>query len=148
MLELRYERMNPEEVTDYLKTCSDTFTSLTNPNFLKNYGHKLAMNADFIIGRNSGGDIGCIVAYYANQKPNIFLSHVHTISAYRGNGYLKRMLDLLIARNRNNGFDTIKLEVNKDNDVAIQAYKKLGFTIEEEKDQKFEMILKLNNYVN
>ncbi len=73
------------------------------------------------------------LAYY--EKPHaMYLSKFYLYRKYRGRGYAQKMLDFVIQKAEEAGFDAIELNVNRDND-AVKIYKAMGFeVIREEKN--------------
>lgn len=79
------------------------------------------------------------VGYFAFcQKPNntLFLSKIYLQKKQRGKGYAKKAFELMKNKAKENGNTMIWLTVNKKNEIAINAYKKLGMEVirEEETD--------------
>jgi diguanylate cyclase (GGDEF)-like protein len=70
---------------------------------------------------------GYMAACPDDEKNAFFLSKLYVDAMYRGNHLARRMLDNLIGRCQQNGYHKIRLTVNKHNDDAIAAYKKMGF---------------------
>lgn len=59
-------------------------------------------------------------------RDDIFISKFYLLKSYRQKGYLRRFIDELKTHQK-----TIHLTVNKKNQIAIDAYSKLGFKITE-----------------
>lgn len=77
------------------------------------------------------GESGNIVGYTAiKPEPDyLFMSKLYLINIERGKGYAKGALDFIINRARALSKSIIRLTVNKQNQRAINAYKKAGFTV-------------------
>ena len=60
----------------------------------------------------------------------IFLGFMYVIPEYRGKGINKKVLDYLIAWGKNKGINEFQLTVYAQNESAINAYKKSGFSFE------------------
>lgn len=58
--------------------------------------------------------------------------NVGILEEYRGKGYSKFLIDNLLAISRKLGFETIKIKTHKDNTVALNLYKSMGFAEERE----------------
>ena len=69
------------------------------------------------------------VGYLAIQKrgQELFLSKVYLLREYRGLGIGKKAMDFIAEKAREYGCDRIALTVNKNNDLSIKAYEKMGF---------------------
>ncbi len=66
----------------------------------------------------------------AEEKNKIIASGYALIPEYRGKGINKKILDYLIAWGKNKGLNEFQLTVYAQNESAINAYKKSGFTFE------------------
>lgn len=60
----------------------------------------------------------------------IFLGFMYVIPEFRGKGINKKILDYLIAWGKNKGLNEFQLTVYAQNESAIKAYKKSGFSFE------------------
>ena len=69
------------------------------------------------------------VGYLAIQKrgQELFLSKVYLLREYRGLGIGKKAMDFIVEKAREFQCDRIALTVNKNNDLSIKAYEKMGF---------------------
>lgn len=142
-MEIKFEKLKLSEIENCLTSSISDFESFRNRCFLHEYAIKLFKYADFIVGRSSHNEIGCIIAFYANKKPNVFITHVHTFNNYKRKGYCTKMFEMLINRHRAKGFSNISLEVRIDNNNAISAYSKFGFVVKATNGNKYLMNLNL-----
>lgn len=71
----------------------------------------------------------CFVGYCAvkDQGDKLFLSKLYILKEHRRKGYFKRTLSFLSDYARNHNQIAITLTVNRDNLLAIEAYKRSGF---------------------
>ena len=60
----------------------------------------------------------------------IFLGFMYVVPEFRGKGINKKILDYLIAWGKNKGLNEFQLTVYAQNESAIKAYKKSGFSFE------------------
>tara|TARA_B000000475_G_scaffold198931_1_gene161542 strand:- start:156 stop:614 length:459 start_codon:yes stop_codon:yes gene_type:complete len=67
---------------------------------------------------------------YKMPEKLIFLGFMYVIPEYRGKGINKKILDYLIAWGKNKGLNEFQLTVYAQNESAINAYKKSGFSFE------------------
>lgn len=69
------------------------------------------------------------LGYLAIQKrgQELFLSKIYLLREYRGLGIGKKAMDFIVGKAREFGCDRIALTVNKNNDLSIKAYAKMGF---------------------
>ena len=58
------------------------------------------------------------------------ITNIATHPDYRRRGYAKAVVEALIKYAKNNGLDSISLEVRESNAAAIELYTKLGFKVE------------------
>lgn len=72
------------------------------------------------------GDKPVGFAAIKSEIDRVFLSKIYIYKEYRHQGYLRDFVEKLKTRQK-----PIHLTVNKHNELAIQAYLKLGFTIEQ-----------------
>ncbi len=79
----------------------------------------------YIISRN-GQEVG-YTAIKPEKDGRLFLSKIYIYKDMRGKGYSRRVMELHKEFCREKGLNAIWLTVNKHNDTAIAAYKKLGF---------------------
>ncbi|MDR3587661.1 MAG: GNAT family N-acetyltransferase [Desulfosporosinus sp.] len=107
-----------------MKTFNDTYEDakilIENCYRLKNREQYLAVLNDQVIGLGSvnlEGDEGSIFGF-------------GIVPAYRGQGYGTELLHLIVASLWRRGKTEITLEVNSENEHALELYKKSGFQIE------------------
>ena len=83
--------------------------------------------------------IGMITAYnytYNDEPGYWYIAEIYLIPEYRGLGIGKAILE-----NELKNHDKFVLQVNKENDHAIELYKSLGFETVYETDDSYEMTL-------
>lgn len=122
----RIEALSYEEVINHLLMTADDFTR-HHKEFYKKYAIKLSHNAMFAIARTVSNEMIGIIAFYSNQKPAAFISHVWVSRTYRGNGLCRKMLQDVIDYCKKNGYNYVRLEVRNDNISAQKAYLRYGF---------------------
>lgn len=69
--------------------------------------------------------------YFAivKKENHIFLSKIYILKEFRKKGLATSALQKIQKISKENNFNRIRLNVNKDNTSSIEAYKKLGFKI-------------------
>ncbi len=122
------ETLTVDEVKRHLEATKEDFTP-RDEQFISEYSKKLAQNAAFVVARGTDGEMYGLVAYYANLSPKAYITHVWVSNSYRGGGYCGRMLRCLHKSMQKRKFNSIRLEVRTDNESAINAYKKAGYSI-------------------
>jgi ribosomal protein S18 acetylase RimI-like enzyme len=70
------------------------------------------------------GTMSCV----RDEMGRVHVVGVYLAPAYRGRGLLRRMLDEVAEWARERGVTTLALEVAKENERAVAAYRRLGFT--------------------
>lgn len=87
----------------------------------------------YFLAEENGNNIG-FIAFYP-RKDHIYLSKFYLQKDYRGQGISKNMLTFVVEKTKEYELDSIVLNVNKYNEIAILAYEKLGFIkVDEEKN--------------
>lgn len=79
----------------------------------------------YLVRDINGIKIG-FLAFYP-RKEDLYLSKMYLLKDQRGKGIAKDMLQFVIQQTKRHGFSSIILNVNKNNDIAITAYEKMGF---------------------
>lgn len=69
------------------------------------------------------------VGYFAiqNRFDELFLSKLYILRKHRRKGYSKKVIDFLVDYSTNHNQERITLTVNRENLLAIEAYKHLNF---------------------
>lgn len=90
-------------------------------------------NSGEIVHIEKSNKIG-FFAFYPREK-DMYLSKLYIEKEQRGKGFSKDVLKFIIAKTKDEGLNSIVLNVNKDNNISIFAYERLGFSrIGEEKN--------------
>lgn len=105
-----------------------------NPETLAERVTKLADKATFVTA-SINHQIVAMIGFYMNKKPLCYITHVSVDLAYRRRGIASEMFSSLESHAISQGYDLMKLEVNKLNMVAIETYKKNGYRIVFRKSQ-------------
>lgn len=79
----------------------------------------------YFVSDEKGKYVG-FIAFYPREK-EMYLSKFYLHKDYRGKGISKDMLEFMIEKTKEANLDSIVLNVNKYNELAISAYEKLGF---------------------
>lgn len=88
--------------------------------------------------------VGLLSVYYNNGTTREgFLNHIAVNNTYKNQGISKILMANCIEYGINNGFKSIKLEVSKDNQVAIKLYENYGFVEVSKSCTKMQMINEL-----
>lgn len=133
------ERISVEEAYQWLLECDEKFCppKWTKDRLVK-YAEKLATNAHWIFLENDEYKKG-FVAYYLNENnKSIFISIIAVSKFYRGQG-LGKLLMSNVVELISDKYNSISLEVSKDNISAKRLYESFGFEIVEDRGQKVLM---------
>lgn len=132
------------DILDLLNLMSPQFKpSLSETLNLEEYADKLSKNAMFLICYVNDLVKGSIVFYPNHLTSILYIPLVWVDMDFRGFGIAKEMFGGLIQFGKNEGLSNLDLEVLKDNNPAKSLYDSLGFSILEERPQKYLMRLKI-----
>jgi len=118
-----------ELVTSLREQADDAFPNLKDEQRLKILAEKWCMYAVFCTCRDEDGQLVGMIAFYANQPDTkiAYIPHIYVSKEFRCHGVFAQMLNRVIQYVKLQEFQQIKLEVSKDNMIAIRAYLKQGF---------------------
>ena len=134
------------QVKSLLDAAKEDFATFTE-SFIEEYAQKLSTYASFVTLRNEKGDITGIIAFYSNQKPTAYISHIWVAGCNRGGGACGKMIAMLSEYVKGKGFNAIKLEVRLNNRSAIRAYEKNGFKFISRNGESGYMIKSLSHNI-
>lgn len=118
-----------------------TLSSVVN---LEEYSDKIFLKAHKIEIWHNDKLVG-LVAFYSNMDEKVaFITNVSIEKEFQGKQLAKKLIEEVIQINKENNFLHILLEVHKENNLAIQFYKKNNFDIKQEKNNYFVMEYKIN----
>lgn len=80
-----------------------------------------------LVVESGDGIIGFVLGGYTATLGQVHILSVAILEDYRHQGLGKELLEHFIKRTEILGYDSIKLEVNVDNNKIIQLYESLGF---------------------
>ena len=124
-------RNNPKYLP-YVFTMSKFFSELKYSN--SNEYNKIINNSKISYIIDNGKVIAICRGVYKPYKNSVYISMVHVSESYRGKGLCNQVLGNLIKSYK--GINYFDLEVEKNNVPAVKCYSKLGFKIEEEKEEE------------
>lgn len=91
------------------------------------YMSKIEKYALFITEKDKDGITG-LIAYYANDVKGIgYITLVVVRDDIRGKGMGRRLINSCIDEMKINGMNKCKLEVHRENSIAIRLYTSMGF---------------------
>ncbi|WP_303644778.1 hypothetical protein [Bacteroides caecimuris] len=89
---IQIELMSYDEIHVHLQESSEDF-SLRTEQFLNDYAHKLATNAEFVTLRSKDDRLMGVVAFYGNVHPFAYVTHVWVANFLRGGGIVEKCLN-------------------------------------------------------
>lgn len=125
-MEVMVIKLTMEQVMSFFRKVTDVFPKLADDDIAVSYADKLSRFADFVICIDKDEVVG-MIAYYMNTPPVCYISFVCVQKEYLHKGLFKRMYAIVERESFLRNFDTIKLEVSRDNLRAMYIYEKLGF---------------------
>jgi len=139
-----------EVIIDHLNKCADNFNPplYTYVN-IEEYSRKIYNNAITFESWVNNNLVGLIAAYFNNYDTKAgFITNVSVIKEYQGYGIASKLLSNAIKYGKNNGFISLALEVNINNNSAIKLYKKYSFVPVEQSQDKIIMECIITNDKN
>jgi len=137
--------LSANELYNLLKEYDDQFYPLLSLRLdLEKYSKKLSQNSTIIFFRKKEKIIG-FIAFYDNNRTlgYAFISLICVLKEYQGKGIGERLMNKCISYVKNKNFKSIKLEVDNKNINGLSFYSKLGFNVEEIKQQSLILKRKL-----
>ena len=142
------EFLDYESVFNFFLLTSSDFPDFQDPLFLKERAMKLSKFAEFVTCRTAVGEKVGMIAFYRNNPPLCYISHFSVLESYKGLGLFRQMYFLLEQVVCATGYSLIKLEVSRDNVLAINCYRSCGFEFVDNglsKSLYMEKLLSSNN---
>jgi ribosomal protein S18 acetylase RimI-like enzyme len=130
-----------EDIYKHLVLCQNQFIPpLSKTVDIAEYSKKIQNLATTIEAWDKEILVG-LVAVYCNDfsKKNAFITNVSVMPKYTGMGIAINLMNTTVAHVKTFNFESILLEVNKNNINALMLYKKCNF----ETDNNFEDIIKM-----
>lgn len=128
-IQISFERLSVEVLLDYLLLTSKDFPDLNNNYSIENRAKKLSDFANFITCRTITGKLVGVIAFYMNDQKFCYITHVSIMDGYKHRGLCRNMLESIEKMVRKSAYLSIRMEVLKDNIVAIKSYQHCGFEI-------------------
>lgn len=117
------------DIEEHLIKCSENFVpSLDSYVDIPSYAIKLEKFADTFEAWYKS-ELICLIACYLNdrERGDGFITNVSTIKHFQGKGIARKILVDLFNYATQKNFNTLSLEVHKNNLKAIDFYTKIGF---------------------
>lgn len=132
-----------DDIDIHLTACNDNFIpALSEKVDIADYALKLSKHAVNFEAWDGGVLAGLIAAYFNDTENGLgYITNVSTVAAYSGRGIASNLLKRCIAYGREQQFESIGLEVNKQSLAAVNLYQKFGFVTVGETDTMLKMTL-------
>ena len=130
-MNITFEKLGLDEIRSSLREQSvDSFPDLQDERRLSILSEKWFSNAEFCTCRDDDGRLIGMVVFYANQPDGgfVYITHVYVKSGFRSQGIMTSMFRAIEKRAIKDGFNSLRLEVKKDNETAQRAYSRFGFS--------------------
>lgn len=134
-----------EQIRSQLQKCDRYFVPMLSEQVCINtYANKIFIRARRFEAWENGALIG-IVAAYCNDIPNksAFITSVSVQPRWSNFGVATELIEQCILYIKENGYDSLSLEVGCDNNCAINLYKKLGFRVVKTENKFISMELRI-----
>jgi ribosomal protein S18 acetylase RimI-like enzyme len=129
-IEYKLNSANPSDISTHLKVCDNQFVPVLSSRInIHEYSSKLFDKAVTFEAWYQNELVGLIAVYFSNvESGEAFISNVSVVDRFNGQGIAKRMLENCILYAQQNNFNSLILEVNKLNLVAINFYQRNLFS--------------------
>lgn len=142
-IEYKINQSNKLNILTHLENCDKDFIpKLSTKVNLKAYSDKIFENAIRIEAWIDNNLIGLIAVYHNNLKQEMFITNVSIEKEYTGNGIADELMKQLFILLNSQNIKEIKLEVDANNDKALNLYTKYNFKLESQNENT--LTLKLN----
>jgi len=131
-----------KEIYNCLTACDERFVlSLQKKINIEEYSKKIYSKAYNYEAWDKGKLVGIIACYYHNYEG--YLTNVSVIKSHVNKGIASDLLEMLILDSKKRSVKKLELEVDPDNKVAINFYKKFNFELKREDEESLFMLLDL-----
>ena len=140
VVNLNIPSLSQKEISAFLNKVNYLFIpSLSSRLDINEYSQQLSEKATHFTVYKGNKLLAFLACYFNNQQTKIgYITTLSTLAEYKGIGLGSQLIDEVIKYGKANNFKEIKLEVHKDNLVALNFYKRKGF---------FVVAQKLSNYL-
>lgn len=131
------------QMLDHFTSCDPEFTKRLNSRVeIPLYVEKIHHSAHCFEAWSEKVLVG-LVAVYCNELEGqtAFITNVSVIESWQGNRVASKLLEISKQNVLSEGFKYIELEVDTDNCIAIDLYRKMGFIVKKAQGNTLLMIL-------
>ena len=134
------KKATANDIEAHLLICNHQFVPpLSNKVEIASYSNKIYDKAITFEAWNKSQLIGVIATYFNYEEQFGFITNVSVDPNWTGKGIAATLLKNCIDYTVNNKFNTVSLEVNRNNTKAIGLYTKFGFETESQKEDSLMM---------
>lgn len=131
--EIRYNTLSIEQIVRHYEENGITLPNLN----LEEYACKLKANAELVELWHNGKLVGLCACYMNNfEAKGAYISHIAILETYRGLKLGEYLISQVEQKAKSKGFDSMQLEVSKDNTAAYRFYQKMGYEPKEDRGVK------------
>jgi len=143
-------KASEDEIFFHLQECSSQFIPDLNETVdLKEYSKKIHQKSTTFEAWKENRLIGLVAGYFNDVESNRgFITNVSIIKDFQGLGLASILLNMCITHAKIKKVLTIRLEVNKGNNKAIELYKKHGFSVDAINENSWFMELNIIDHSN
>lgn len=132
---INQERINFTGLFNYFGKITGDFPDYKDERYRSARALKLSKLARFVIAKNAEGEVVGMIAFYMTDGKICYITHVSVLVPYKRQGIFKTMYFLVERMAREQGYSLVKLEVRKNNKLAINGYLKQGFIFNGDSDR-------------
>jgi ribosomal protein S18 acetylase RimI-like enzyme len=149
MIKFKKNKSSLKNISSHLEHCSESFIPpLKNYVNIHNYSKKIIENSITFEAWNNDLLIGLIAVYRNNKSKKAFITNVSVFKKFNNNGIANKLLNNCVSYFKEKNYNTIELEVSKNNIKAVNFYKKNSFLINQQKNKSFHMSLEIKRDYN
>ncbi|TNV22986.1 GNAT family N-acetyltransferase [Buttiauxella sp. B2] len=143
-IEICVGRASIEQVVEHLNLCDALFVPpLSTKVNITDYAKKLTDLALCLEAWYQGALVGLLCVYCNEPRNGAFVTNVSIVPEFQGRGMASELVRNAIETVKEIGVDSLRLEVDDTNVIAMRLYRQFGFTPERVTSQSTMMILNL-----
>lgn len=136
-----YAEMISNDQLNYMLKQMYSIESLTHQ--LENLNHQFILASDEM---NKPGAFASYSFSIENEKKFVKLHKLYVLPQLHKSGIGRNLIEYIEKEIKNEGYDSLRLNVNRNN-IAIEFYKKIGFAVIKEEDISIGNGFFMNDYV-
>jgi ribosomal protein S18 acetylase RimI-like enzyme len=144
-VEFRLNSASQQQIAEHLSLCDAGFVPpLSSRVEIENYARKISSNAVKFEAWMDESLVG-LVALYCNDAGHrlAYITNVSVLGRSRGKRIASHLIERCIEYLRDAEFETVELEVDKDNTAAVRIYERYGFLVNKSDGRTVAMRLDL-----